>query len=79
MDKITNFIGIDISKKVFDVWSTDFGYKQFKNSTSGFLEFLAYLSNNSWCVMEYTGSYYQQLAMFFYKNEVLVILKKEKI
>lgn len=72
MDKITNFIGIDISKKVFDVWSTDFGYKQFKNSTSGFLEFLAYLSNNSWCVMEYTGSYYQQLAMFLYKNKVSV-------
>ncbi|MDA3954732.1 MAG: hypothetical protein PF485_13875 [Bacteroidales bacterium] len=45
-------------KEVFDVWSNDFGYKQFKNSSSRFSEFLSHLSKNSWCVMEYTGSYY---------------------
>jgi hypothetical protein len=53
---------------VFDILSNDFGYKQFKNSTSGFLKFLEHLCNKSWCIMEYTGSYYQQLAMFLYQT-----------
>ena len=30
MNKSTEFIGIDISKKVIDVWSEGFGYKQFQ-------------------------------------------------
>lgn len=72
MDKITKFIGIDISKKVFDVWSNHWGHKQFKNSSDGFSSFLLFLDTSSWCVMEFTGSYYQQLAMFLYENGVPV-------
>jgi transposase len=72
MNKSTNFIGIDISKKVFDVWSNHFGYKQFKNTSEGFSELLLYLNKDSWCVMEYTGSYYLQLAMFLFENDVSV-------
>lgn len=72
MNKSTEFIGIDISKKVFDVWGESIGYKQFKNNDEGYSEFLLFLTINSWCVMEYTGSYYQKLARFLYENHVCV-------
>jgi transposase len=72
MNKNTHFIGIDISKKVFDVWSDTFGYKQFKNDEDGFSEFLLVLGLDSWCVMEYTGSYYLRLATFLHENQVSV-------
>nr|WP_320119531.1 IS110 family transposase [uncultured Marinifilum sp.] len=72
MNKNTHFIGIDISKKVFDVWSTKFGHKQFKNTPEGFAELLLLLSPQSWCVMEYTGNYYYQLAVFLFENSVRV-------
>lgn len=72
MDKCTNFVGIDISKKVFDVWSATFGHKQLKNGPNGFSEFLLVLGKECWCVMEYTASYYQQLALFLFENGVPV-------
>jgi len=72
MSKNTKFIGIDISKKVFDVWSEDLGHKQFKNNKEGFIKFSELLHVDNWCVMEYTGSYYQQLAIYFYENEIAV-------
>lgn len=74
MNKSTKFIGIDISKKVFDVWSDDFGHKQFKNSSDGFDAFLLLLSKDSWCVMEYTACYYQRLAIFLFESDVAVSL-----
>ena len=72
MNKSTNFIGIDISKKVFDVWIDKFGYKRFKNDEEGFADFLLHLGSDSWCVMEYTGSYYLRLATFLHENQVNV-------
>lgn len=72
MNKNTHFIGIDISKKVFDVWSDKHGHRKFKNTQEGFSEFLLLLDSNSWCVMEYTGTYYQQLASFLYESQVAV-------
>jgi transposase len=70
MNKNTKFIGIDISKKVFDIWSDEIGHKQFKNSNEGFAKFVQLLEKNSWCVMEYTASYYQNLAIYLYENGV---------
>lgn len=72
MNKSSHFIGIDISKKVFDIWSVQLGHKQFKNNQEGFSELLLLLDSKSWCVMEYTGSYYHQLAVFLYQNQVSV-------
>jgi len=72
MSKSTNFIGIDISQKVFDVWSKEFGHKQFKNNQQGFENFALLLDDKSWCVMEFTASYYQHLAIFLYQNGVKV-------
>ena len=72
MNKNKHFIGIDISKNVFDVWSPKFGHKQFKNNQEGFEKFLLLLDSDCWCIMEYTASYYQQLAIFLYENNVAV-------
>jgi len=72
MNKNKHFIGIDISKKVFDVWSSKLGHLQFKNTPDGFSEFLLVLDSNCWCVMEYTGIYYYQLALFLYENDLMV-------
>lgn len=72
MSKNTHFIGIDISKKVFDVWSSKLGHKQFSNNQEGFDRFLLLLDSKCWCVMEYTGSYYCQLAMFLHESQVSV-------
>ncbi|WP_346854973.1 IS110 family transposase [uncultured Draconibacterium sp.] len=72
MHKSKEFIGNDISKKVFDVWSEKWGYKQFKNTSEGFSAFLLLLTSQSWCVMEFTGSYYHQLALFLHDNDVAV-------
>ena len=72
MNKSTEFIGIDISKMVFDVWSESFGHRKFKNNEDGYSDFMELLTTKSWCVMEFTGSYYQKLATFLYENEVPV-------
>ena len=72
MNKNKHFIGIDISKKVFDVWSSKLGHKQFKNNPEGFSKFLLLLNSNCWCVMEYTSTYYHQLALFLHENQIAV-------
>lgn len=72
MNKNKHFIGIDISKNVFDAWSPKLGHKQFKNNPEGFSKFLLLLDSDCWCIMEYTASYYQQLAIFLYGNQVPV-------
>jgi transposase len=72
MNKNKHFIGIDISKNVFDAWSPKLGHKQFKNNPEGFEKFLLLLDSDCWCIMEYTASYYQQLACFLYENQVPV-------
>ena len=68
MNKITKFFGIDISKDVFDVMDSSEKHHQFKNDQSGFKAFGKLLNENSHCVMEATGSYYQQLATWLYSQ-----------
>ena len=72
MDKSTNFIGIDISKDTFGVWIPAKGHFSIPNSKKGFKEFLNLIELKDWCVMEATGSYYQQLASFLYNKDVKV-------
>ncbi len=64
MSKNKQFCGIDISKDVFDVVDHLEHHHQFLNDASGFKEFGKILTENSHCVMEVTGSYYQRLAGF---------------
>jgi transposase len=72
MNKIKEFFGIDISKDVFDVVDASEHHYQFKNDPSGFKEFGRLLDENSHCVMEATGCYYQGLATWLYSRSINV-------
>jgi transposase len=72
MSKCKEFFGIDISKDVFDVVDSSENHHQFKNDPSGFKEFGKLLNENSHCVMEATGSYYQGLATWLYSRSIKV-------
>lgn len=72
MDKNNEFIGIDVSKDTFDVWSSDFGHLCIENTQKGFKTFSKHLIKEAWCVMEATGSYHQQLAQYLYEKGILV-------
>ena len=70
MSKSKKFFGIDISKDVFDVVDSSENHHQFKNDPSGFKAFGKLLNENSHCVMEATGCYYQGLATWLYSQSI---------
>ena len=72
MNKSTIFIGIDISKDVFDVYSPYQGHCQYTNNVKGFRSFHKSLGANHWCVMEATGCYHQQLALYLFDKGIRV-------
>ena len=72
MSKNNEFIGIDISKDTFNIWNPEIGHLCFDNTQNGFKEFKKYLGELSWCVMEATGSYHQQLAQYLYDKRISV-------
>lgn len=72
MSKCKEFLGIDISKDVFDVVDSTDKHYQFKNDLSGFKEFGKCLNENSHCVMEVTSCYYQGLATWLYSRSIAV-------
>lgn len=66
MDKVTKFLGIDISKDVFDVSFPDGKHLQFSNDTKGYQHFAKLLNGYDHCVMEATGSYHLSLATWLF-------------
>ena len=68
MNKDKNYLGIDISKDVFDVCDNKNVYYQFNNNVSGFKKLLKLLDDNTICVMEATGYYHLRLAYFLLEN-----------
>jgi transposase len=72
MNKDTEIYGVDISKDVFDVYSTKSGHNQFKNNAKGFRSLVKFLKKDSLVVMEATGYYHYRLAQYLYKQGVLV-------
>lgn len=72
MNKSTQFIGIDISKDIFDIYDSIQGHCQYTNNVKGFKAFHKTLGSDSWCVMEATGCYHQQLALFLYDKAIRV-------
>ena len=70
MNKSKKFFGIDISKDVFDVMDHSDIHHQFKNDLTGFRKFGKILSEDSHCVMEVTGSYYQNLATWLFSKSI---------
>ncbi len=72
MGKYTNYFGIDVSKNTFDIWSDKTGHKIFENNSRGFKVFKRLIKENDICVLEYTGSYYQNLALFLFQKGIKV-------
>ena len=68
MNKDIKYLGIDISKDVFDVCDTSANYYQFTNNISGFKKLLKLLDTDSICVLEATGYYHIGLAYFLLEN-----------
>lgn len=72
MNKFKQFIGIDISKDVFDVSLSEKEHYQFTNDMRGFKAFKKIIPKDTLCVMEATGVYYQSLASFLYNKDIAV-------
>lgn len=72
MNKNKQFLGIDISKDVFDVVDYMENHYQFRNDHTGFKQFGKILTEHSHCVMEVTGSYYQNLATWLFSQSIAV-------
>ena len=70
-------VGIDISKNTFDVAipaTTKVGYRHLKfgNDLAGFKKFLTQINPGDNCVMEASGVYYLQLAIYLHENGMVV-------
>jgi transposase len=70
-------VGIDISKNSFNAsipLKTKEGYKHLKysNDIDGFKKFLAQLEPGNNCIMEASGVYYLQLALFLHEQGIIV-------
>lgn len=72
MNKDKEIYGIDVSKKVFDIYGQFTGHQQFTNEEKGFNELVKQLPKNALVVMEATGYYHYRLAQFLYKKGVSV-------
>ncbi len=72
MSKNKQFLGIDVSKDVLDVYDYQGNWYQFKNDSSGFKELLLITSDLTHCIMEATGYYHVRLAYFLTEKGVLV-------
>lgn len=70
------YVGIDISKKTFDVCIlTEKGKQQshqFSNDLSGFKKLTKHLDAQSHCLMEATGSYFVRLATYLHSHGIRV-------
>ena len=78
MNKVKIYYGIDISKDVFDVYSSEGEFHQYPNNVDGFREFVKLLRKESHCVMEATGYYHQQLAYFLQGKNVKVSVENPR-
>lgn len=72
MNKSTIFVGIDISKDVFDIYDSEQGHSQFSNDEKGFRLLIKQLTPSHWCAMEATGCYHQRLAIALFDKGLRV-------
>lgn len=72
MNKVKHYVGIDISKDTFDVFDTKDHHRRYSNDIKGFKSFLRALEDSSCCVMEATGCYHQNLAIYLFDNKISV-------
>lgn len=72
MNKVKHYVGIDISKATFDVFDTKDHHRRYTNDIKGFKSFLRSLEDSNCCVMEATGCYHQNLAIYLFDNKISV-------
>jgi len=70
-------VGIDISKNSFDValpvtTKKEYRHLKFSNDANGFKKFIEQIDPNSNCVMEASGVYYLQLAIYLHQQGIIV-------
>ena len=74
--KVTNFIGVDVSKNTLDIaiLQADGRYlhKKISNNEGGFIKILQLLPDGSCVVMEATSSYYMPFAYFLHNHLIPV-------
>lgn len=75
MNKIKEFVGIDISKDYFDVYYPNGKFDRFANTLKGFKQFVKTLSDHSHCVMEQTARYYESLAFYLKETGIAVTVE----
>ena len=75
MDKDKQIFGIDISKDIFDVCTSEGNLLQFTNDLKGYKSFVKLLPTFAHCVMEATGYYHLQLAYFLKSKDFLVSIE----
>ncbi|CAZ97332.1 IS110 family RNA-guided transposase [Zobellia galactanivorans] len=72
MNKYKEIFGVDISKDVFDVYGSESGHSQFKNTPQGFKLFAKTLPTGALVVMEATGYYHYRLAQYLFSHDISV-------
>lgn len=75
MQKIKNYVGIDISKDDFDVAidsENKMGHHKLSNDLKGFKTLLGLLTVDNHVVMEASGPYYVKLACYLYEQGITV-------
>ena len=75
MKKYSDYVGIDLSKKTFDIVDQNDKHNKFTNDINGFKKFHKTIPKGSLCIMEYTGIYYLPLAKFLFKKGVTVCVE----
>jgi transposase len=72
MYKYTKLIGIDISKDTFDYCFHAGSNGVLSNNKVGFKSFVKLIPEDTHVVMEATGSYHQQLAIYLHERNIMV-------
>lgn len=72
MSKIKQIVGIDVSKATLDVYSEHLGSKHYLNTPKGFKSLCKDFGMGSHFVMEFTGAYHFQLALYLHEHGLSV-------
>ena len=72
MSKVTEKVGIDVSKSTLDVYSKVHGSKHYLNTPKGFKMLVNDFGADSHYVMEFTGAYHYQLALYLHEKEISI-------
>lgn len=76
MTKITNYVGVDVSKSTLDIAieleDGNYVHKKISNNEDGFNKIVSLLHSESCVVMEATSSYYMPFAYFLHSKSIAV-------